>query len=576
MEADRSHRTSLASVPGRVTTRVSTFSAKASNSFLSAALRPQDSFIQAKDLDDEQLLDPWAKKQKRIRLFMASPLVDVLLMSVVTLDTFMMCVDVDARSARVDAPAWATTISHLCFVMYVVELFVQTLANGVQLLKDSWAIVDILIVMSSSLELALTAAGLEVSLALLRTLRLIRVLRILKLLRRFTIFNELRRLLLMMSSSIRTLLWSTLITFLLLTIWALISAEVVQPVIERIEARGGFKECLWCKSSMSSVFNAILTLVRTMVAGDSWGAIAVPVINEEPWTALIFIGALVTLVFGVLNMAIAVVVDTFADQRAKDVLGMAEELDHESSKDRKNLKILFDTLDKDSDGLLTLPELMHAAQTLPEFRSRLRVMDIDAGDLEQLFNMLDSDQSGSISPNEFISALSRWLVESKTAARFVKYNVQRTMMEQMAMRSMLERQVEMHEKLSTHLEEIEKDMHKSVLSTNLDNAKLGQPEVSLSGACQPMPACQPKPTGMELSMGQASQNTLAFQTEVVANEYLWSSSPRFRVAPSDRNNIPKQPLPGDHDPPIREGSTTSLSAYLPKEAINGKCDNFDT
>eukprot|EP00933_Yihiella_yeosuensis_P005495 TRINITY_DN110018_c0_g1_i1.p1 TRINITY_DN110018_c0_g1~~TRINITY_DN110018_c0_g1_i1.p1 ORF type:complete len:487 (+),score=109.70 TRINITY_DN110018_c0_g1_i1:196-1461(+) len=52
-------------------------------------------------------------------------------------------------------------------------------------------------------------------------------------------------------------------------------------------------------------------------------------------------------------------------------------------------------------------------------------MDIDEADLQQLFFMLDEDGTGSISPDEFKYALSRWLNESKTATRFVKYNVMR-------------------------------------------------------------------------------------------------------------------------------------------------------
>ena len=48
---------------------------------------------------------------------------------------------------------------------------------------------------------------------------------------------------------------------------------------------------------------ANLLLFKTVVAGDSWGQIAVPVIQENPGTLVIFIGSLVTLVFGVLNVA---------------------------------------------------------------------------------------------------------------------------------------------------------------------------------------------------------------------------------------------------------------------------------
>ena len=50
-------------------------------------------------------------------------------------------------------------------------------------------------------------------------------------------------------------------------------------------------------------------------------------------------------------------------------------------------------------------------------------MDIDKADLVQLFEMLDADNGGTISPDEFTFALSRWTHESKTASRFIKYIV---------------------------------------------------------------------------------------------------------------------------------------------------------
>ena len=43
--------------------------------------------------------------------------------------------------------------------------------------------------------------------------------------------------------------------------------------------------------------------------------------------------------------------------------------------------------------------------------------------MEQLFHMIDQDQSGTIEVAEFIGPLSRWAHDSKTAPRFIKYNM---------------------------------------------------------------------------------------------------------------------------------------------------------
>lgn len=199
--------------------------------------------------------------------------------------------------------------------------------------------------------------------------------------------------------------------------------EIVHPIVQEIYERDGFEDCVQCQRATGSVMDANLLLFKTVIAGDSWGLIAVPVIEAYPLTAVIFCGSLLTLVFGVLNMIVAVVVDTFAEVRESDVMNLAEELDHNLKKDRKFLEKIFNRLDKSGNGELTLQDLMDGARRDPEFQSRLRVMDIDEVDLQQLFEMIDVDASGAIEAQEFIAPLSRWVRESKTAPRFIKYNM---------------------------------------------------------------------------------------------------------------------------------------------------------
>ena len=63
-----------------------------------------------------------------------------------------------------------------------------------------------------------------------------------------------------------------------------------------------FDHCELCQTATNSVMQANLLLFKTVIAGDSWGQIAVPVILRHPETSVIFVGSLLTLVFGVLNL----------------------------------------------------------------------------------------------------------------------------------------------------------------------------------------------------------------------------------------------------------------------------------
>ena len=53
--------------------------------------------------------------------------------------------------------------------------------------------------------------------------------------------------------------------------------------------------------------DANLFLFQTVVVGDNWGEVALPVINNFPGSAALLIGAYLTIVFGLLNLIIAVV-----------------------------------------------------------------------------------------------------------------------------------------------------------------------------------------------------------------------------------------------------------------------------
>jgi len=133
-----------------------------------------------------------------------------------------------------------------------------------------------------------------------------------------------------------------------------------------------------------------------------------------------------TLVFGVLNLIVAVIVDVFAQSRDKDVYARATEMEEEERDQKAVLGKIFKRIDSDGGGTLSYAELVQGACKEPEFQRWLRVMDIDSRDLEQLFSIVDEDGSGEIDPGEFIEAMYRMrTADSKTAIKFVKHIVSR-------------------------------------------------------------------------------------------------------------------------------------------------------
>ena len=82
---------------------------------------------------------------------------------------------------------------------------------------------------------------------------------------------------------------------------AMLMVEMLHPLIKD---NPDFASCGdLCLEATSSVMRANLLLFQTVIAGDSWGLIAVPLILKHPETAIIFVLSLLTLVFGVLRLA---------------------------------------------------------------------------------------------------------------------------------------------------------------------------------------------------------------------------------------------------------------------------------
>jgi len=352
---------------------------------------------------------------------------------VVLVDAYFTAYDIDARAAGKQTSAFVRTCSDLCLVLYTAELPLIFFVKGKKALKDMLVLLDIVIITCGYAEWLLTSLGNlgASSINILRPLRLARIIRLMQLLRKTRSLKELQKLVTMLATCLKTLSWCFLFLLVIMTVWAMLMVEIVHPRIKDLQdATGIFDECDQCLRAASSVMDANLLLFKTVVAGDSWGLIAVPVIEAYPGTAVIFIGSLLTLVFGVLNLIVAVVVDTFAEVRESDVINLAEELEHSLKADRKYLQKIFNRLDESGSGELTLQNLMEGARKDAEFQSRLRVMDIDEIDLQLLFEMIDADGSGTIEVGEFIAPLSRWVRDSKTAPRFIKYNLQQTMQTQ--------------------------------------------------------------------------------------------------------------------------------------------------
>lgn len=332
-----------------------------------------------------------------------------------------MQIDKDARGQVMDA--WLHALAASSFAIYILDSILRAIADA----KQWWKLFDLVFIAMGLVDTCDDFLAWEVPedfRSLLHIFSLCRAFRLVQVLPRFRFLRDLNRLIYMTSSCVNTLAWSFLLTLFLMTFWAAVAVTCLNHRVHLLAQGEGVStwvHCERCQRSFATVMDANLTLFQTIIGGDSWGLVAIPVIEEHPWAAIIFIGGLLTMVFGVLNLIVAVVVDNFADMRSSDIAKMADELDDAEILEKEKLAQMFSLIDVDDSGFVSLAELVNGATQVRQFRNYLRILGVDLKDLGQLFTLLDTKGTGEVDLEEFIECLYRMRhADSRTTTHFVK------------------------------------------------------------------------------------------------------------------------------------------------------------
>merc|ERR1719247_3582204 len=145
---------------------------------------------------------------------------------------------------------------------------------------------------------------------------------------------------------------------LTLTVWGILSVQLIHPVNTRVRKNKPwlYADCDRCPRAFSTVFDSVLTIWKQIVAGDSWGTLCEPIVEEESWTFLFFVLVLVTVALTMLNCILAVVVEAGAAAAAADEHDQAMEREKTVVGAEGRLIDLCHGLDSDASGSLTIEE----------------------------------------------------------------------------------------------------------------------------------------------------------------------------------------------------------------------------
>mmetsp|Transcript_133670 Transcript_133670/g.243758 ORF Transcript_133670/g.243758 Transcript_133670/m.243758 type:complete len:597 (+) Transcript_133670:78-1868(+) len=362
-----------------------------------SALRTSQTFIEANRT-------PCQRLAKRV---IQNPFFESVMAIIIVLNFAMIIVEADSTAERAngenpDAPEWIEVCGWLVLILFVIELTLRVYVERVPFFADGWNKFDFFII---SLDTLASLLGLIFGGAFpVSTLRILRLCKLARMSKIFRIFPELRLMMAGIIGSMRSIFWGMILLIFCLLIWAVIGVQFIHPLNLKITEKEVYlrEDCKRCPHAYASVSYAVLTLLRESVAGDSWGKMTVPIIEEFPIAGLYFVGVMMTVSMAVLNLILGVVVnvamqsrDDLAEQLAKEKVIHRVEVE-------TNLSEICNAMDKDGSGELSKAELFGAYKENDAFRATLEELDIQEDDLEILWAVLDPDRDGQVPYDTFI------------------------------------------------------------------------------------------------------------------------------------------------------------------------------
>lgn len=277
---------------------------------------------------------------------------------------------------------------------FSLELGLKMAFYRCQFFKRCWNLLDLLIVGTSLVEAFILPLVVDSSsnkgFTIFRLLRVVRLVRLLKLIRAF---KPLYLLVTGLMNSLPSLVWGLALMVLIIYMSAIFLTQQLQSY-EGDE----LVDYYW-----GSIGRSMFSLFQ-VATGDGWASeVARPIIDRDPTMVVFFVAFVFLTQFACLNVMVAVIVNSVIDSAFE--ISDQERCAQDEQLLRSTVLDIYQTfhdMDENQDGLLTKEEFVGALQER-QIVATLNKVGIPVEDIDDFFDLLDYDKSGTISLMEFVA-----------------------------------------------------------------------------------------------------------------------------------------------------------------------------
>jgi len=155
-----------------------------------------------------------------------------------------------------------------------------------------------------------------------------------------------------------------------------------------------------------SVTETLISLFMTVTGGDDWANRMRPFRSMSAFYLGMFLFYIFFMVIGVLSIVVGAFVETAAELSRRDRDSVIENEIKETQQMAADIRSFFEDADRDASGQLSQKELENHLQD-PRVKAYFASLDIEVSQASDLFSLLDVDDSGDISLEEFLDGCMR-------------------------------------------------------------------------------------------------------------------------------------------------------------------------
>jgi voltage-gated sodium channel len=316
-----------------------------------------------------------------------------------------------------ELPLCYRLLDNFTVMFFTLELILRIAAEGCAFFSPQnpevrWNVFDSALVATSYWELLTASLGVSFIVTnvtrLLRLSRLVRAMRVIRIIR---LFSELRIMVIAIGSSLRLLSWASCLLMMLMYIFAVSFVQIVENELAGA-AEGADGAPTYVDHELlahwGSLSRALYTLYMSITNGMSWDAAVEPLLRISPFLAGAFCVYIAIALFCVLNTITGIFCEKAIQiVSADEDCMMWNELDRRKAWVR-DVKRLFRGADGGDNGRL---EWEGFCKLLKDFQMQniLKSIGVDVMAVKprMLFDLFDTDGSGTIEINEFADALQK-------------------------------------------------------------------------------------------------------------------------------------------------------------------------